>query len=480
MASPRRILFLTYPEQGQSNIHLAIAFELHSRAIPGVEIHLASFPELRKRFERMRDVVHEDVDKQPTFHAVHGLTHFAGIVREGKTMAYMRHAPTLRLWRKFAELFVPWTPKEYMSIVDETAAVIERVDPHLIIIDTLFAQAIDACNLLRRPHHILSPILPSIVSIRNQPLLYRLFCYPVAGTGLSYPLPLRDIPMNVMHFLSMIYYGVTSKQFSGVNAARAARGCPGPYPGLDGMYVSPERTYITPGIREVDVPFDQPSTLHLCGPISADFVSVHESDPELVAWLDRGETVLMIMGTHFDYDEPLARRVLEGLLGGVGAETQILWRVPNRHELGAVFDEMLTTARDRDRVRAVTWFDAEPAAILEHENVVCYVHHGGANSYYECARAGKPHVVLAQWADTYYNAAAAEYAGIGVYGNRTAAPDVESAELSMALMRVTGEKEGARIRERAKEVAVKCRAAGGRKRATDIVVSLLDVGVGSA
>lgn len=57
MSSPRRILFLTHCEQGQSNIHLAVAFELHSRAIPGLEVHLASFSELRKRFERMRGAV---------------------------------------------------------------------------------------------------------------------------------------------------------------------------------------------------------------------------------------------------------------------------------------------------------------------------------------------------------------------------------------------------------------------------------------
>ena len=138
-----------------------------------------------------------------------------------------------------------------------------------------------------------------------------------------------------------------------------------------------------------------------------------------------------------------------------------------------VFDELLVSAHDRDRVRAVTWFDAEPAAILEHENIVAYVHHGGANSYFECARAGKPHVVLAQWADTYYNAVAVEYAGLGVYGNKTCAPDVDAKELSVALARVTSGEEGVRFRERAREAGVECREAGGRKTAADVVLSLL-------
>ncbi|TRM62800.1 glycosyltransferase family 1 protein [Schizophyllum amplum] len=449
-----------------------VAFELHSRAIPGLEVHLASFPALRKRFERMRGAVREG-EMPPTFHDIEGLPQFEGQARTSLTVGPFRHPPTRDFCRAFAEFMMPWTPEEYISIVNETSAVIERVDPHLIFVDTMFSHAMDACNLLRRSYHVLSPLLPSLVCNQNQPLVRRLFRYPMSGTGMPYPLPLSLIPANLLYFVTMIYYALRSKPLNSANAARAARGCPGSYPLMDLTYVSPERTYITPGVAEVDLPFDCPSTLHLCGPISADFVSLRDGDPELATWLDRGETVLMIMGTHFDYDEPLARRVLEGLLGGVDATTQILWKVPNRDELGAVFDEVLTTARDRDRVRAVTWFDAEPAAILEHENVVCYVHHGGANSYYECARAGKPQVVLAQWVDTYYNAVAAEYAGLGVYGNKSCAPDVSSTELSLALKRATSGEDAARMRERAGEVAVKCCEAGGRQRAADIVVGLL-------
>lgn len=179
-----------------------------------------------------------------------------------------------------------------MSIVDEAVAVIERVNPHVILIDTLFSQGMDACNLLRRPYHVLNPLLPSLVCYQNQSLGDRLFRYPMMGTGMSYPVPLSQIPMNLIHFLARIYHGVKSKQVSSINAARAARGLRGPYPSFECMLVSPERTYITPGMREVDVPFSQPSTLQLCGPISADFVPIRDSDPELAAWLDRGETVL--------------------------------------------------------------------------------------------------------------------------------------------------------------------------------------------
>ncbi|TRM62784.1 hypothetical protein BD626DRAFT_403258 [Schizophyllum amplum] len=467
MIARQRILFLTNSEQGQSNVQLATAFEVHSRASHDVEVHLASFGELRARFERMAGTM-QDNKKPPTFHLIDGLPHFVAMDRI-KTYGSLPHPPTVRACAKFVRLMVPWTPEEYMTIVEHITILIDTLDPHLIIVDNVFSQAMDACTLLHRPYHILSPILPSLVCSANQPFFRRLLRNPQMATGLPYPLPLTGILVNLAHIVVMSYLVLTSTHLKALNAARAARGCTGPYPGMNLTHVAPGRTYITPGVRELDIPFVQPEGLRLCGPISPDFVPLHESDPELAAWLDRGETVLMIMGTHFEYDEPMARRVLKGLLGGVGAATQILWKLPNRDLLGALLD-------DTDRVRAVSWFVAEPAAILAHENVVCYVHHGGANSYLECAWAGKPQVILAQWSDTYYNAVAAEYRGIGVYGNKTCAPAVDAEEFSSALRRVTSGEESARFKARADQVGVRCREAGGRRFAANVVLALLQGG----
>ncbi|KAL1715538.1 glycosyltransferase family 1 protein [Schizophyllum commune] len=421
--SSQRILFLTHSEQGQSNIHLATALEIYSRALPDVEVHLASFAELRPRFEKMSALV-SGGDKPPTFHTIDGLTQFAGIDRVGT----MRHKPALEFWPKFANIMVPWTKEEYITILDSILATIQRIDPQLILTDVMFGQAVDACALLHRPYHVLSPLLASMVCLQNQPLLRLLLTYPLPGTGLPYPLAFKDKLANLVHTAAMAYHSLRSTQIRAMDEVRRARGVPGSFQGLNCMHVSPERAYITPGAPAADLPFTAPPTLHLCGPICNDF---------------------------------------------------ILWKVPNLPELGAVFAELLTTARDKARVRAVPWFDTEPAVIVAHANVVGYVHHGGANSYYECARAGKPHVVLPQWADTYYNAVAAEYAGIGVYGNKTCAPDIDATELSVAVKRITSGEEGARFKKRAEEVGVKCREAGGRRRAADIVLSLLKAERGS-
>ena len=82
-------------------------------------------------------------------------------------------------------------------------------------------------------------------------------------------------------------------------------------------------------------------------------------------------------------------------------------------------------------------------------------------------RAGVPHVVLAQWYDTYDYACRAEYLGIGVYGNRSVAPLVNSAEFGQALTTVVGNRSSANaIKERARSLGEVCKRSGGRALAS--------------
>jgi hypothetical protein len=69
-------------------------------------------------------------------------------------------------------------------------------------------------------------------------------------------------------------------------------------------------------------------------------------------------------------------------------------------------------------------------------------------------RAGIPQLVLAQWYDTYDYARRAKYLGIGVYGNRSVAPFVNSAEFRQALTTVVGNQSqsASAIKERARSL----------------------------
>lgn len=82
-------------------------------------------------------------------------------------------------------------------------------------------------------------------------------------------------------------------------------------------------------------------------------------------------------------------------------------------------------------------------------------------------------MILAQWYDLYDNANRAEYRGIGVYGNKGVAPDIDADEFAAALSRVVGpgpEAEG--FRTRTLEISGLCRAAGGKRAAVDRILEL--------
>ena len=145
---------------------------------------------------------------------------------------------------------------------------------------------------------------------------------------------------------------------------------------------------ISPGIRELDYPLFIPDKMGLYGPIVLDTTPVDVADPELTQWLDRGETVMMCMGTRYHYTESQVRTVINSFLGAVDRDSgvQFFWKLSGRDRFEKVFEELLANPKDRKRFRIVDWIHADPAVVMDHANVIVSIHHGGANSYHEAAR----------------------------------------------------------------------------------------------
>lgn len=92
--------------------------------------------------------------------------------------------------------------------------------------------------------------------------------------------------------------------------------------------------------------------------------------------------------------------------------------------------------------------------------------------------AGVPQIILAQWIDLYDMAGRAEYRGIGIFGNRNVAPDIEAIEFSAAVERLVKpgeESEG--FRTRAWRIEGLCRGAGGKRAAVDKLLEIIGVTV---
>ena len=84
-------------------------------------------------------------------------------------------------------------------------------------------------------------------------------------------------------------------------------------------------------------------------------------------------------------------------------------------------------------------------------------------------------MVLPCWLDTLEFANRVEWLGIGVYGSRSAAPSVESQELSRALMRVLSDGiEATKIRQQAKKLSDISQRVGGRKKAYEKIIEILE------
>jgi hypothetical protein len=74
-----------------------------------------------------------------------------------------------------------------------------------------------------------------------------------------------------------------------------------------------ENNYLGPSIPETDFPCHIESNVTPCGPILLPVPSVSEVDPELQAWLMRGPTVLINLGSHIRMDGSMAQECAASL-----------------------------------------------------------------------------------------------------------------------------------------------------------------------
>lgn len=143
---------------------------------------------------------------------------------------------------------------------------------------------------------------------------------------------------------------------------------------------------ITPCLPELDYPceFDKDNITN-CGPII--FPSSIQSNDPLLVWMKKRPTVLINLGTHCNFYEKHATEVLKGIrtVADKLPHVQILWKwkeVEHEQHRGLV-ERYVSKEEVGDRVKIVKWLDNSPMDLLKTGDIVCNVHHGGANSFYE-------------------------------------------------------------------------------------------------
>jgi hypothetical protein len=219
------------------------------------------------------------------------------------------------------------------------------------------------------------------------------------SAGYSFPLPWYQVPVNL--FLTMAFVGFTlldgrirslktrMKKETGREMLTIS----------DMMMKRPEGVkVVASSLPELDFqPFYIPPDIITCGPILSPTEDVAEADPELAGWLSRAPTILINLGTFFEWNERQSTETAKALriaFQGVSndpklANVQVLWKLkkqskmPFSLERGSPFYDIIGSEIESQRVRVVSWLATSPLSILESGNIILSVNHAGANSWNE-------------------------------------------------------------------------------------------------
>ncbi|KAI0338157.1 UDP-Glycosyltransferase/glycogen phosphorylase [Trametopsis cervina] len=487
---PRTIVFISHGFSGHLNINLATIqymLSLSPAESPPLHLHLLSFDNAeRQAAARFASYLGQQQQQRHTF-TFHAIGSFKQIIEETLTQngnRIDRHAPPslftsggLEPYRFLARI-MGWKPDVYIALYERISEVLRSIGNEgkvdVAVVDVMMPMGEDACKTAGVRMGIVAPNSGLDLMRHKQPWLRGFWAMPALFTVTPFPIPLYLIPYNILLNLAFIYILATNPRIRALDAARTAAGIPGRHFGRPWDSLP---FVICASVKELDFPHVSDRNLTYAGPILfPEPVLSREQYPELAAFFARRRTVVVNMGTLFWYGREDVQAFVEAIMRareackGRGEEPfQVLWKLKEKKEFEEVVDAMLGDASGD--VRVEEWIEPPTLAVLQHPNVVAFVHHGGANSYNEACYAGVPQIILPQWADLYEYASRVEWLGNGIYANKRAPAKIDADELTDAFVRVLrDEKEGGALKRRAVEVRDACHGAGGAQAVAKVIL----------
>ncbi|RHZ55047.1 glycosyltransferase family 1 protein [Aspergillus thermomutatus] len=474
------VLFLTNSELGQASVSLAVIHEFLLR--PEYDVHIGSFPALGPAVTRMnaRAKSLASAQQEATFHMLCGLSmKDAYFQKVGNRGTFNIHRVGLRgAMSAYKSVLItaiaPWNGSEYMAVYFQCFFVIQEVQAAVVVVDPLFAPAIDACLKLKIPYLVLSP---NTLKDHCQAKLANFWRVPALCSGYSYPLPLHRIIPNTILMLGLGLTIHKSSELKELKKYRNANELSGKTPGM--ISPSGDKTpFLVPSRKEYEFSRRVPGNFTLCGPIIRPWGALETENADLARWARRAPTVLANFGSHVVFDNVTARQFAQGiaLLLDRRPETQILWKLKWNPEIKVddkAFESIRGAIADR-RVRITDWLRVEPITLLMSGHIECLIHHGGSNSFHEAIRAGVPQVILPVWFDTYEFAARVEWLKIGIWANRKTAPAINGKHLGRSLIRILASNDSPKIFANAKVLASLLGPREGRVVACEKIIEFIN------
>ncbi|KAK6070785.1 udp-glucoronosyl and udp-glucosyl transferase family protein [Seiridium cupressi] len=462
------VLFLAHAEPGQINVQLATIQAL-VESHPQLKIHIASFPAAADKISRVSTFA---LAKTPsahdiTFHSLPGpdrltaLHHKLGC--DGRSVdECISHPPGARgagiLSRQLEAVVISWNGEDHFAIYQKVIELVEQIDPAVVVLDFLLRPGLDAVRHLNRLHIVMSPNALADLAGPIQPYGAGFWKYPAMGTGFTFPVPWRQIPENMYINLRLLYHMLFTPLSRDALSYLRKKGVK-PIEMLD---LRPNVPFISQTLPGAGLPVEKlPANMTAVGALLLDSAPAVEQQPELI-------------GSLFKYSEARARDMalaIEGLLQAL--DIQVLWKMAPHTEFGDAYLLPLKKAIQQERVKVFKWLPIDTLSLLETENVVASIHHGGSSSYNEAVVAGVPQVVIPLWEDHYNFAQLAEDLGIGIYACRQTVPQWTIGDLTDAFIKVLDSKEASmKMRETARRIGQAARSRPGRQVAAELIARM--------
>ncbi|VUC22991.1 unnamed protein product [Clonostachys rosea] len=457
-------LFISNIEHGLSNVHVATASAL-LEGYPDIEVHFASFSQLRKKLARVSAFAQAKTPaaKDIIFHELHGQPFFEAVELLGGDLESTISPPGVagvdRFTKGLQDWISPWGVEEHMVIYNEIGAIIDEIDPAVVVLDTMMRPALDSTRDKNRVHAFVTPNTLVDNFLGDQPYGSMFWKYPAMTSGFDFPVPWRNMLENIYLNIRFIHAAMLTPNLSAKKVALRARGVKDPINFLK-MHRD-DVPWITMNTEGASIPVDVvPTNVTCAGPILLSVAPASEQDPELAQWVGRAPTVIINLGSGFSYPlnyvRPMVGAIVEVL---TKTNVQVLWKF-NKH--GEYSDEELAPLKpfiESGRLQMSNWLPVDVLSLLETGDVVASVHHGGSNCFHEAVSAGVPHVILPMWVDLYNFAALSETAGIGVWGCRDTSPTWTADGISSAIIKVVdGGEASISLREKSKSLGDKLKA----------------------
>lgn len=163
----RTALFISNIEHGLSNVHIATASSLLEN-YPDIEVHYASFSGLGNKLARVSKFAQAKTPaaREITYHEIDGKAYFSILplsITPPGSAGIANFSSDVQTW------ISPWDVEEHMSIYNQIGALIDEIDPAVVVLDTLVRPAVDRIRDGNWMHAFITPQTTAENFIGDQP-----------------------------------------------------------------------------------------------------------------------------------------------------------------------------------------------------------------------------------------------------------------------------------------------------------------------